>query len=262
MDFINFSFIEIIDILMVAFIFYQIYKLIKGTAALNIFVAVILVYVIYLIVKLLKMELMTMILGQFIGVGVIALIILFQQEIRKFLLRIGTNYVTRSRSSFIGKIFSQANNEASNASNSTIVEACRSMSESKTGALIIMGRASSLQMYVETGDIIDAKINARLLENIFFKNAPLHDGAVIIINNKIHSARCILPSSENFELPAHFGMRHRAAVGITEVTDAVSIVVSEETGRISYVENGKIENNISPEYLLTLLEKNVNSDRK
>ncbi|MDR2424216.1 MAG: diadenylate cyclase CdaA [Prevotellaceae bacterium] len=258
MDFIDFSFIDIIDILMVALIFYQIYQLIKGTAALNIFVAVILVYVIYLVVKLLKMELMTMILGQFIGVGVIALIILFQQEIRKFLLRLGTSYVTRSRNSFLGKIFSEANHEATNASH-LIAEACRNMSESKTGALIVIGQTSSLQMYAETGDIIDAGVSVRLLENIFFKNAPMHDGAVIIVNNRIYAARCVLPSSENFELPAHFGMRHRAAAGITEVTDAVVAVVSEENGRISYVENGKIENNITPEHLERLLKLRIKS---
>ncbi|MDR1582004.1 MAG: diadenylate cyclase CdaA [Prevotellaceae bacterium] len=254
MDFINFSFIDILDILMVTFILYQVYKLIKGTAALNIFIAVILFYVIYLLVKALKMELMSMILGQFIGVGMIALIILFQQEIRRFLLHVGTTYINRSRNSILRRFFSAKDSVKSKTAMAQIItEACANMAEKNTGALIVIGRISSLQIYVETGDIIDAQISVRLLENIFFKNAPLHDGAVIILNNKIYAARCILPSSENMYIPAYFGMRHRAALGITEITDAVAVVVSEETGRISYVENGKIENNISPERLKTLL---------
>ncbi|MDR1593345.1 MAG: diadenylate cyclase CdaA [Prevotellaceae bacterium] len=254
MDFINFSFIDILDILMVTFILYQVYKLIKGTAALNIFIAVILFYVVYLLVKALKMELMSMILGQFIGVGMIALIILFQQEIRRFLLHVGTTYINRSRNSILRRFFSNRDGAKMKTVTAQIIaEGCANMSAKNTGALIVIGRISSLEIYVETGDIIDAQISVRLLENIFFKNAPLHDGAVIILNNKIHAARCILPSSENMDIPAYFGMRHRAALGITEITDAVAVVVSEETGWISYVENGKIENNISPDKLRELL---------
>jgi uncharacterized protein (TIGR00159 family) len=240
---------------MVTFILYQVYKLIKGTAALNIFIAVILFYVIYLLVRALKMELMSMILGQFIGVGMIAVIILFQQEIRRFLLHVGTTYVTRSRNSILRRFFSSKYSVKSRTLMAQIVsEACSNMSEKSTGALIVVGRMSSLQIYVETGEIIDAQMSVQLLENIFFKNAPLHDGAVIVLNNKIYAARCILPSSENMEIPAYFGMRHRAALGVTETTDAVVVVVSEETGRISYVENGKIENNITPDRLKFLLE--------
>jgi uncharacterized protein (TIGR00159 family) len=241
---------------MVTFILYQVYKLIKGTAALNIFIAVILFYVIYLLVKVLKMELMSMILGQFIGVGVIALIILFQQEIRRFLLHVGTTYITRSRNSILRRFFSGKGNVKSRTLMAQIIaEACANMSEKNTGALIVIGQISSLHIYVETGDIIDAQMSVRLLENIFFKNAPLHDGAVIILNNKIYAARCVLPSSENMDIPAYFGMRHRAALGITEITDAIVVVVSEETGRISFVVNGKIENNISPEKLKELIER-------
>lgn len=257
MSFVNFSYIDILDILMVTFILYQVYKLIKGTAALNIFIAIILFYVIYLLVRALKMELMSMILGQFIGVGMIALIILFQQEIRRFLLHVGTNYINRSRNSILRRFFSGKNNVKSRTVMAQMIaEACSNMAEKNTGALIVIGRTSSLQIYVETGDIIDAQMSARLLENIFFKNAPLHDGAVVILNNKIYAARCVLPSSENMDIPAYFGMRHRAALGITEATDAVAVVVSEETGRISYVENGKIENNITPERLRELIVKN------
>jgi uncharacterized protein (TIGR00159 family) len=254
MDFIDFSYIDILDILMVTFILYQVYKLIKGTAALNIFIAVILFYVVYLLVKALKMELMSMILGQFIGVGVIALIILFQQEIRRFLLHVGTTYINRSRNSILRRFFSSKDSAKSRTVIAqTIADACTNMAKKNTGALIVIGHISSLQIYVETGDIIDAQISVRLLENIFFKNAPLHDGAIIILNNRIYAARCVLPASENMDIPAYFGMRHRAALGITEITDAVVVVVSEETGRISYVENGKIESNITPDRLKSLL---------
>jgi len=252
MDFVNISYTDILDILMVALILYQVYRLIRGTAALNIFIAIILFYVMYLIVQALKMELMTMILGQFIGVGVIALIILFQQEIRRFLLHIGTSYIKKSRNSIIKRFFSKENSTTTSAQ--VIAEACSNLSETKTGALIVLGKTSSLEMYAETGDIINAEMNVRLLQNIFFKNAPLHDGAVIVLQDKIYAARCILPSSENMNIPAYFGMRHRAAIGVTEVTDAVAVIVSEETGKISYAEGGKIENNISSERLLTLLE--------
>jgi uncharacterized protein (TIGR00159 family) len=255
LDFIHFSFIDILDILMVTFILYQVYKLIKGTSALNIFIAIILFYVIYLLVQALKMELMSMILGQFIGVGMIALIILFQQEIRRFLLHVGTTYIARSRNSILGKFVSGGKGAKPQTIIARIVaEACANMSSKNTGALIVIGRTSPLQIYVETGDVIDAQPSVRLLENIFFKNAPLHDGAVIIQNNRIYAARCVLPSSENMDIPADFGMRHRAALGITETTDSVAVVVSEETGRISYVESGKIEHNITSDRLKSLLE--------
>jgi uncharacterized protein (TIGR00159 family) len=252
MNFIRLTFVDILDILMVALILYQIYRLIKGTAAMNIFTAVLLVYILYLVVRAFKMELTSMILGQFIGVGVIALIILFQQEIRRFLLHIGTRYMQSSKRSILKWFIDDTGN--SNLINaSPIVEACRSMAESKTGALIVIGRKSSLTLFAETGDIINAGVNCRLMLNIFFKNAPLHDGAVIVLNNKIHAARCMLPASMNPDIPAYFGMRHRAAIGITEETDALAIVVSEETGQISVAESGHIETNITPERLENIL---------
>lgn len=255
MGFISYSLIDVIDILTVAFFFYQIYKLIKGTAAQNIFFAVILVYAGYRLVKELKMELTSMILGRFMEVGVIALIILFQQEIRRFLLHIGTKYLTGPRNSFLERFF-KTEHRMANVSLQNIVDACRDMAKKKTGALIVIGRSSSLQIYAETGDIINADVGARLLENIFFKNSPLHDGAVLVVNNRIHAARCILPSTDNFNIPAHFGMRHRAAAGVTEATDAIAVVVSEETGKISYVEDGRIESDVTPERLAALLENN------
>ncbi|MDR1054997.1 MAG: diadenylate cyclase CdaA [Prevotellaceae bacterium] len=252
MDFIHITFIDIIDILMVAAIMYQIYKLIRGTAAINIFVAIILLYFLYLIVKVLKMEMMSLILGQFIEVGVLALIILFQQEIRRFLLHIGTNYMQRN--SKIRWLISGKTTKQMSVKTEDIMEACRSMSESKTGALIVIARRSSLDLYAETGDIVDADLSQRLLQNIFFKNAPLHDGAVIILGERIYAARCTLPTTENPNIPAHYGTRHKAALGISELTDAVVAVVSEETGSISYVENGIIKSWLTAEKLKDLLD--------
>ena len=251
MDFIHITFIDIIDILMVAAIMYQVYKLIRGTAAINIFLAIILLNFLYLIVRVLKMEMMSMIMGQFIGVGVLALIILFQQEIRRFLLHIGTNYMRRN--SHITWLLGSKNKNRPTKTDE-IIEACRNMSKTKTGALIVIGRRSSLELYSETGDIIDAELSRRLLQNIFFKNAPLHDGALIILDNRIFAARCTLPTTENMNIPAHYGTRHKAAIGITELTDAIVAVVSEETGSISYVENGVIQSWLTPEHLKELID--------
>ena len=257
MDFIHITFIDIIDILMVAFIMYQIYRLIRGTAAINIFVAIILLYFMYLTVRLLKMEMMSMIMGQFIGVGVLALIILFQQEIRRFLLHLGTSYMQRN--SKIRWLLSGGKSSHQSVKTNEIVEACRNMAESKTGALIVIARRSSLDIYAETGDIINAALSRRLLQNIFFKNAPLHDGAAIILGDRIYAVRCTLPTTENPNIPAHYGTRHKAALGISELTDAVVAVVSEETGSISYVENGIIKSWLSPEELMSLIEAALKS---
>lgn len=253
MDFLKITFIDVIDILMVATIMYQIYKLIRGTAAINIFVAIILLYFVYIGVRILKMELMSLILGQFIGVGVLALIILFQQEIRRFLLHLGTNYVQK-RNSRLRWLFAGGKSRQLSVNSEEIIEACRRMSETKTGALIVIGRRSSLDLFAETGDIIDAELSRRLLMNIFFKNAPLHDGAVIILGSRIHAARCTLPTTDNPNTPAHYGTRHKAALGISELTDAVVAVVSEETGAISYIEGGIIQSWLTAERLKELLD--------
>lgn len=238
---------------MLSFILYQIYQLIRGTTAINIFVAVLLVYFLYLVVRLLKMELMTMIMEQFIGVGVLALIILFQQEIRRFLLHIGSNYTRNSRNSILRWFFKDPGKDEYIADATAIVAACAEMAETKTGALIVLGNPTSLSIFAETGVIMNAIIHEKLLLSIFYKNSPLHDGAVIISNNKIYAARCILPSSDNMNIPSHYGMRHRAAIGITEATNAIAVVVSEETGRISYARNGKLESRLSPSKLKELL---------
>ena len=188
------------------------------------------------------MSLLSEIMGQVLGVGVIAIIVLFQQEIRKFLLSLGNNYILNNEklkifSKFLGNKGISMQLEALD----EITHACRKMSETYTGALIVLARTSSMEFVVETGDVIDARINRRLIENLFFKNSPLHDGAMVIANDRIVAARCTLPITENPNIPANYGMRHRAAAGLTEETDACVIVVSEETGNISFVKDGKIK---------------------
>jgi len=242
LDFINIELIDIIDITIVALLIYQGYKFLKGTSAFTIFLGVILFYLIWLISRTLNMELLSAIMGQIIGVGVLALIVIFQQEIRRFFLRIGNRYMHANGKSKIFRTLFESKNigfpaEALN----EITQACSRMSDSKTGALIVLEKNTSLELVIESGDKLDAIISRRLIENIFFKNSPMHDGAMVIGGNKIIAARCTLPVSENMAIPANYGMRHRAAVGVTEQCDVVVIVVSEETGDISFVQNGEIK---------------------
>lgn len=241
-NFINIQLIDVIDILLVGLIIFQIYKLIRGTAALNIFIGIILLYVVWIIVTALNMNLVSAIMGQVLGVGVIALIILFQQEIRRFLLHLGSKYInSRGKLKIAGSLFGSRKAGMPLESLDELTQACRKMGETRTGALIVLAHVSSLEFVIETGDRIDATINRRLIENLFFKNSPLHDGAMVIGGNRIIAARCTLPISENPNIPAHYGMRHRAAAGLTEETDASVIVVSEETGNISFVKDGEIK---------------------
>jgi len=251
--FITLRFLDVIDILLVAYLMYQLYMLIRGTVALNIFIAIFIFYLFWLVVKALNMELLGSILGQVIGVGMIALIIVFQVELRRFLVFVGTRYLSRTLS--LNKAFSINLQEKKNLKIKSIANACKRMSESKTGALIIITRKSALELYAQTGEIINAMTSTRLLEAIFFKNSPLHDGAVIILEDKVYAARCILPMSDNPNVPSNYGMRHRAALGITEHTDAFAIIVSEETGEIAIADNGVLSNDLSKEELMQTLEK-------
>ena len=205
------------------------------------------------------MHLLSSILGQVIGVGVIALIIVFQQEIRRFLLIISTRYITKRGFSF-EKFFSFGEKKESNVKIDSIVNACSNMSAFKMGALIAISKRSDLLSFIRTGDIINADTSSRLLESIFFKNSPLHDGAVIIKKDRIAAARCILPATERMDLPPQFGMRHRAALGIAEKTDAVVIIVSEETGAISFAKHENIEQNIGPNRLRQILQTEFSAD--
>jgi uncharacterized protein (TIGR00159 family) len=252
--FITVRWLDFLDIFLVAILIYQLYRLVKGSVAINIFVGIISVYLVWLMVKALNMQLLGSILGQFIGVGVIALIIVFQQEIRRFLLMVGTSgFLSNVR--IPGKFFNWAVKNNTELDINAIVKACKNMAEVKTGAIIVVTTKSDLKFYANTGDYIQARISQRLIESIFYKNSPLHDGAIIIQDNKIKAARCVLPVTENAEFPANLGMRHRAAVGITESTDAIAITVSEQTGEISYTKGGELISNVTPEQLREFLEK-------
>ncbi len=251
--FIQVRFLDIIDIFLVAIIFYEIYKLVKGTVAFNIFMGIFIIFVVWLMVKSLKMELLGSILGQLFGVGVIAIIIVFQQEVRRFLLMLGSRYRANRRFSLEGLFLNQFK-FASKESLKAIVEASLQMSQNRTGALIVLARESELQEYVETGEIIDSFISEELLKSIFFKNSPLHDGAVIVTLNRIKAARCILPVSQKLEISPVLGLRHRAAIGISEQTDAYVIIVSEESGHISVAFSGELLENLPPDELFKILE--------
>jgi diadenylate cyclase len=245
--------LDIIDIILVAFIMFQIYRLIRGTAAFSIFIGIFFIYLFWLIVKALNMELITALLGQIMGVGVIALIIVFQQELRRFLLVLGNRYIFSHRFSLGRFFFPLREEQGSTREAEEIVRACESMASKRTGALIVIGRKSSLDLFTEAGEILNSQISDELLETIFFKNTPLHDGAVLIEGNLILAARCPLPTTDQVSLPPHFGMRHRAAVGMSEHSDALIIVVSEESGFITVVDSGRIRENITPNELRNIL---------
>ena len=237
---------DIFDILLVALLMFQIYKLLKGSMAINIFIGIILIYLLYLIVNALEMELVTTILEQFMSVGVVAALILFQQEIRKFLLMIGKT------DQFKGILKKKGTNGKAINLNQ-IVEAAAFLGSQNTGALIVFSKGSELKFFAESGDALNADISKRLLITIFQKNSPLHDGAVIISNSKIKAARCILPVTENDELPAYLGLRHRAALGMSEVTDSIILISSEETGALSLARDGHLYHNLKPNDILKKL---------
>ena len=247
------SILDIIDIFLVALIMFQLYRLIRGTAAFSIFIVIFFIYLFWLVVKALNMELISILLGQVIGVGVIALIIVFQQEVRRFLLVIGNRYITRGRFS-LSRFFSKVKDATGSPKEAEeIVRACEKMAARKIGALIVIGRKSSLDNFSEGGEILKARISAELLVTIFFKNTPLHDGAVLIEEGLILAARCPLPVTEQVSIPPQFGMRHRAAIGMSEHSDALIVVVSEETGFITVVETGEMRENITPNELRNVL---------
>ena len=235
MEFLDLRIIDIVDIVLVALLLYYVYKLVKGTVAINIFVGIVIIYGIWRLTEILEMELLSKILGGFLGVGMFALIVVFQQEIRRFLLMLGsTNF--NARRQFFNKF--KLSDESSVSENvNAIVSACKNMGASKTGALIVLKRNNSLDFVKNTGDEMKMAVNQPIIESIFFKNSPLHDGAMIIEESIITATRVILPVSNDRKIPLRFGLRHRAALGITEKTDAVCLVVSEENGQISYLKD-------------------------
>jgi len=258
--FITIRVLDVVDILLVALLLYHIHRIIKGTVAFSIFIGLFLVYVFWLLVKAMNMELLGTLMGQFIGVGVLALVVVFQQEIRRFLLLIGTNYQI-SRSFGLEKLFNTEKTKlATNQQIKEIVRACDNLARSKTGALIVIPHKYELKELIRSGEKINARISSALLETIFFKNTPLHDGAVIVVGNRIAAARCILPLTERTDLDPGLGLRHRAALGVSEITDALAIVVSEERGTISLAINGELMHKISLVQLSTELEKVIGEE--
>ncbi|OFX69459.1 MAG: TIGR00159 family protein [Bacteroidetes bacterium GWE2_29_8] len=249
-------FLDVVDILLVAFLFYEIFNIVKGTVAVKIFFGILLIYLFWRFVKALEMELLSMILGQFISVGMIAMIIVFQQEIRNFLLIVGNSKLFSKKSRM--SIFKWKEKYYNIPDFDAIVKACNNMSESSTGALIVLAKENELKNIIESGEIIDAKISNSLIETIFYKNNPLHDGAMIIVKNRIISARSVLPVSERMDFPDNLGLRHRSALGITEATDSIAIVVSEQTGKISLFKNGNIFQNVNENSLTSMLKQEFN----
>ncbi|AMJ64180.1 diadenylate cyclase CdaA [Hymenobacter sp. PAMC 26628] len=234
-DFLRFGWTDAADVLLVAVLLYQLYKLLRGSVALSVAVGWASLYLLYLVVKALGLELLTTILGEFMSVGVLATIILFQQEIRRFLLTVGqATAFERVRH------WRWGSKAAAPLAVEPFVEAAKSLSNKYTGALICFSQASDLSTYAESGDCLDAEVSKRLLLTIFNKTSPLHDGAVIVANGRLQAARCILPVSDNPGVPAALGLRHRAAIGLTEITDAIVLVVSEETGQMSLVRHGEV----------------------
>lgn len=249
--FFEFGIKDVIDIVLVALMLYYAYKLMKESRSLNLFIGILLFVVIWLFVsQVLEMRLLGSIMDKLVSVGVIGLIVLFQEEIRKFLYSLGAHRRVQSIMRFVR---GDKGSDRSKELNMAIVMACMSMSRHRTGALIVIEGASPLDDIVETGDTIDARINQRLIENIFFKNSPLHDGAMVIAKKRIKAAGCILPVSHNQDIPKSLGLRHRAALGISQVSDAMAVVVSEETGRISVATNGQFKLRLSAEELESVL---------
>ncbi|WP_445736916.1 diadenylate cyclase [Mariniflexile sp.] len=237
-DLLKFTVVDVIDVFLVAILLYYIYKLVKGTVAINIFIGIIIIYLVWRLTNFLNMELLSGIFGGFMKVGIIALIVVFQPEIRKFLLMVGsTNFGKRGK---LFKKFKFLKTETTDETNvDAIMSACIKMANSNTGALIVFERNNNLDFLTTTGDEMNIKVTQPIIESIFFKNSPLHDGAIIVSNNIVKATRVILPLNNDKVIPKRFGLRHRAAIGVTEKTDALALAVSEETGHISYFKDGE-----------------------
>jgi uncharacterized protein (TIGR00159 family) len=257
LSFLNFRIIDVLDILIVAILLYELYKLTKGTAAVKLFWIIALFYVVWKAVAYLHFTLLSELLGEVINVGILAIIILFAPEIRKFLLYIGDGRLLRFFNEKLGR---KEDTNAYQEEIEAVRDACHNMSATKTGALIIFARKTPLDEFLQTGKMLDARPNSELLENIFFKNSPLHDGAVIIKDHRIAAARCILPVSKNPNLPQEVGLRHRSALGSTEMTDAIAVIVSEQTGKISICKEGQMIRDLTSSSLRQMLYENLTKE--
>lgn len=253
--FVSFGIKDIVDILIIALLLFYVYRMMKNSGTLSLFYGVLVFFVLWVLAsEIFDMRLTGSILDKFMSIGLIILVIIFQDQIKRFLIDIGS----RGRLSFFKKLFKhEKTNEEDHSRVMAVVYACMSMSKSKTGALIVFERKMPLEDYEKTGDIIDANINVRLIENIFFKNSPLHDGAMIIADHRIKSVGCILPVSHDMSIPKNLGLRHRAALGMSQVTDAVCVIVSEETGGISVAKDGAITVKVSAPDLEHILSESL-----
>ncbi|CAM1350431.1 diadenylate cyclase CdaA [Tenacibaculum crassostreae] len=256
LDFIDFSFLDVLDIFLVAVLLFYIYKLLKGTVAINIVIGIAFIFLIWKVTQALHMEMLSGILGYLLSGGVIALIIVFQQEIRKFLLMIGTTNFSTKRG-FLNQLKFLKTEIHSEIDIQTILKACVNLSKTKTGALLVIEKTNNLDFLINTGDKMNALVNEAILESIFYKNSPLHDGATVVRDNYIVATRVVLPISDSTKIPSRFGLRHRAAIGVSEKTDAICLLVSEETGEISYIKDGEFVFYKSLEELQKKLEKDV-----
>lgn len=239
---IDITFVDLLDVIFVTLLIYWLIRIVRGTSATRIFAGIVLLYIVWVVARALEMKLLSFLFEQLLGVGVIALFVIFQPEIRRFLFRLSSKYPSAVTSNFLTKWFrTQTGGGMTDSDIDEIVTACCRMSETRTGALIVIQHGTTLEHYIQTGDVINANINRRLIENIFFKNTPLHDGAMIVSRSKIIAARCTLPMTDRQDIPPRFGMRHRASVGMSEQSDASVIVVSEETGEITFVSEGEMQ---------------------
>ncbi len=251
---------DLLDITLVAFLLYQVYYLVKGSIASRVFLGCIFVYVFYLIVKGLRLELLTTILQYFMGVGAIALIVIFQQEIRRFLLMIGKSTAfTNNR--FFNAFLGEPETNGQTEQLKKVADACRNIAADFNGAIVVIKKQDGLEKFVQTGEPLDAAISKPLIISIFNQYSALHEGAIIVANGRIAAARCILPVADGIDVPTSMGFRHRAALGMSETTDAAVVVISEQTGRISLALEGKLIPNISTEELETRLAEYLNSHR-
>ena len=250
---ISFGIKDVIDILIIAVMLFYIYKMMKSSGTLSLFYGVLIFFVLWVLAsEIFDMRLTGSILDKFMGIGLIVLVVIFQDQIKRFLIDIGSH----GRMKYFRRFFRHSEEKDAHRKDITaVVYSCMNMSKTKTGALIVFQRKVPLKTYEDTGDMIDADVNVRLIENIFFKNSPLHDGAMIIADNKIKSVGCILPVSHDMSISKDLGLRHRAALGMSQATDAVCVVVSEETGNISVAIDGEFKIKLSAQDLDHLLSK-------
>lgn len=258
LNFITFRLLDFVDIFLVAVLLYQLYRLIRGTVAMSIFIGIVGFYFLWRVVSSLQMELLSNILGQVMGVGVIALMIVFQQEIRRFLIILGTRYLSGQKRFSLSRLLDHEGNHGVKSDWKAVTDSMFTMAKTKTGALIVISVDNELEAIIDTGDVLDSSITSNILQSIFFKNSPLHDGAVIIVNGRIKGARCHLPSSNRKDLPTKYGMRHRSAIGMSEETNTLILTVSEESGEVSFCKNGKIKKVNTEDELLNVIEKFTN----